>query len=227
MQIDNRRYAELFANDFYRVNEALIDKDPVTIQKEAFANEVAKFKHTRPEDEYIWISNSIDLGWLGEYPGWGKAIKGLGNYATKVPKTINANSKLPVVGNATGYGDIKVNGIITLSKAKYPETATHINDAINKGHPNILTIDRKEVKAELSSRAHNLAIKKGLQPGSEKYYSLVKSYIDPRNIPPMVIEDTIKNGVKTISRGNTFMYIGNDIKVITNQNGDVITVIPK
>ncbi|MFU2088473.1 hypothetical protein [Avibacterium avium] len=84
-----------------------------------------------------------------------------------------------------------------------------------------------EVKAELSSRAHNLAIKKGLQPRSEKYYSLVKSYIVPRNIPPMVIEDNIKNGVKTISRENTFMYIGNDIKVITNQKGDVITVIPK
>ncbi|MFZ7134925.1 NucA/NucB deoxyribonuclease domain-containing protein [Avibacterium avium] len=161
MQIDNRRYAELFANDFYRVNEALIDKDPVTIQKEAFANEVAKFKHTRPEDEYIWISNSIDLGWLGEYPGWGKAIKGLGNYATKVPKTINANSKLPVVGNATGYGDIKVNGIITLSKAKYPETATHINDAINKGHPNILTIDRKGAVKRRREALSNIPIKKG------------------------------------------------------------------
>ncbi len=106
MQTDKRRYADIFKNDFYRVNEALIGKDPVTIQKEAFANEVAKSKHTHPEDEYTWISNGIDLGWLGEYQGWGRAIKGLprsGNFTTQVPKTANANSKLPVVGKTENY----------------------------------------------------------------------------------------------------------------------------
>ncbi|MFZ7237227.1 NucA/NucB deoxyribonuclease domain-containing protein, partial [Avibacterium gallinarum] len=118
----------------------------------------------RPEDEYTWISNGIDLGWLGEYQGWGRAIKGLprsGNFTTQVPKTANANSKLPVVGNVTEYGDIKVNGIITVSKAKYPETATHINDAINKGHPNILTIDRKGAAKRRREALSNIPAKKG------------------------------------------------------------------
>ncbi|WP_404833770.1 hemagglutinin repeat-containing protein [Avibacterium paragallinarum] len=73
----------------------------------------------------------------------------------------NANSKLPVVGNVTEYGDIKVNGIITVSKAKYPETATHINDAINKGHPNILTIDRKGAAKRRREALSNIPAKKG------------------------------------------------------------------
>ncbi|MCW9732234.1 VENN motif pre-toxin domain-containing protein [Avibacterium sp. 20-15] len=106
MQRDKRRYSELFSSDFARVNEALQGKDPVTVQKEAFAIEVSKAKNTRPEDEYTWISNGIDLGWLGEYQGWGRAIKGLpksGNFATKVPKEVNANGKLSVNGDSFGY----------------------------------------------------------------------------------------------------------------------------
>ncbi|MEE6076949.1 hypothetical protein, partial [Avibacterium paragallinarum] len=70
------------------------------------AIEVSKAKNTRPEDEYTWISNGIDLGWLGEYQGWGRAIKGLpksGNFATKVPKEANANGKLSVNGDSFGY----------------------------------------------------------------------------------------------------------------------------
>ncbi|MCU9997595.1 hypothetical protein H0G77_00475 [[Pasteurella] aerogenes] len=60
-----------------RLNAALVGKDPVTIQKEQFAIDVAKVNGTTPEQEYPWISNGIDLGWLGDFEGWGRSIKGL------------------------------------------------------------------------------------------------------------------------------------------------------
>ena len=93
---DKRQYKNVFSNDYARTNEALAGKDSLTIQKEAFAIDVAKSKNTSPEQEYNWISNGIDLGWLGEFQGWGRAIKGL-------PKGSNANEKLPIIGKTKGY----------------------------------------------------------------------------------------------------------------------------
>lgn len=98
---DKRQYKNVFSNDYARTNEALAGKDSLTIQKEAFAIDVAKSKNTSPEQEYNWISNGIDLGWLGEFQGWGRAIKGL-------PKGSNANEKLPIVGETTNYSTTRV-----------------------------------------------------------------------------------------------------------------------
>ena len=92
---DKRQYKNVFSNDYARTNEALAGKDSLTIQKEAFAIDVAKSKNTSLEQEYNWISNGIDLGWLGEFQGWGRAIKGL-------PKGSDANEKLPIIGKTKG-----------------------------------------------------------------------------------------------------------------------------
>jgi len=85
-----------------------------------------------------------------------------------------------------------------------------------------------EVKAELYQRATKIAKEKGLVPQTKEYSTFIDKYVDPRNIPPSVIEDAIKN-TKPISgnRPDTFVHVTDSVKVITNGNGDVITVIPK
>ncbi|VEI46912.1 Uncharacterised protein [Actinobacillus equuli] len=88
----------IFGTDYARAVEALKGKDAVTIQKEIFAAEVAKQKGTTPAEEYKWVSNGIDLGWLGEFEGWGRTIKGL-------PRGVSSNEKLPAVGKTEGYKD--------------------------------------------------------------------------------------------------------------------------
>ncbi|OOF35554.1 hypothetical protein BKK48_09660 [Rodentibacter heidelbergensis] len=98
---EKRQYKNVFAYDYGRTNEALAGKDPLTLQKEAFAVEVAKAKNTLPEQEYNWVSNGIDLGKLGEFQGWGRTIKGL-------PKAVNSNKNLPIIGKTIGYGDVKL-----------------------------------------------------------------------------------------------------------------------
>lgn len=78
-----------------------------------------------------------------------------------------------------------------------------------------------EVLAELELRA----IKKGLQRGTPPF----KDYIDARNIPPSVVEETIKNGVKTVDKKNplNWKYQTMEATVITNQAGDVVSAIPE
>ena len=85
-----------------------------------------------------------------------------------------------------------------------------------------------EVKAELYQRATKIAKEKGLVPQTKEYSTFIDKYVDPRNIPPSVIEDAIKN-TKPIpgNRPDTFVHATDSVKVITNGNGDVITVIPK
>ena len=50
-----------------------------------------------------------------------------------------------------------------------------------------------------------------------------------RGFVPSVVEDAIKNPTKTYlgNTPNTKVYENINIKVIINQNGDVITVIPR
>ncbi|WP_409026085.1 hemagglutinin repeat-containing protein [Gallibacterium anatis] len=143
----------------------------------------------------------------------------LDNFAYRVPEPLDSTKNLPVVGESVGYKhgawNINIKGDIIYGR-KY---SAH---ALERMAPNTL-----EVRAELSSRAHDLAIKQGLIPGTKEYYTLVNKYVDPRNIPPLVVEDAIKNGTKVIGRNNTFIYESNRVKVITNNNGDVITVIPR
>lgn len=88
--------------------------------------------------------------------------------------------------------------------------------------------DTPTVRAELSRRAEKAAQQKGLEVGTKEYYEYCTKYVDPRNIPPSVIEDAISSS-KAIpgNRPDTFIHETLDVKVVINSNGKVITVIPK
>ena len=84
------------------------------------------------------------------------------------------------------------------------------------------------VRAELSRRAEKAAEAKGLKVGTDEYYKFCKKYVDPRNIPPSVIEDatSFTKGVSGNTVG-TIVHETADVKVIINSSVKVITVIPK
>jgi len=88
--------------------------------------------------------------------------------------------------------------------------------------------DIPEVKATLTSRAIKKAEELGYKPQTRKFSDFIKKYVDPRNIPPSVIEDAIMNTKKIPgNRSGTFVHETKDVKVIVNEAGDVITVMPK
>ncbi|CAM2895963.1 hypothetical protein HAHI6034_01735 [Hathewaya histolytica] len=85
-----------------------------------------------------------------------------------------------------------------------------------------------EVKAELYKRAKKIAKEKGLVPQTKEYSKFIYKYVDPRNIPPSVIEDAIKNTKPILgNRPDTFAHTTDSVKVIISGNSDIITVIPK
>ncbi len=88
--------------------------------------------------------------------------------------------------------------------------------------------DTPQVRAELSRRAEKAAEQLGYKPGTQAYYEFCKKYVDPRNIPPSVIEDAISS-TKPVNGNSidTFVHETIDVKVIVNENGKVITVMPK
>ncbi|SFA80025.1 contractile injection system protein, VgrG/Pvc8 family [Clostridium frigidicarnis] len=88
--------------------------------------------------------------------------------------------------------------------------------------------DTPQVRAELEKIAADLAKGKGLEPQTKAYSDFVKKYVDPRNIPPSVIEDAIKNTTSAPGKyADTFIHETGDVTVVVNGAGDVITVIPK
>lgn len=88
--------------------------------------------------------------------------------------------------------------------------------------------DTIQVRAELESRAIQKATDIGLKPGTIEFSKFIDKYVDPRNIPPSVIEDAIKNTTSVPGKyADTFVHETLDVKVIVNGKGDVITVIPK
>ncbi|MEC1666220.1 ribonuclease YeeF family protein [Bacillus mojavensis] len=88
--------------------------------------------------------------------------------------------------------------------------------------------DIPEVKATLTNRAIKKAEELGYKPQTKEFSDFIKKYVDPRDIPPSVIEDAIMNTKKIPgNRSGTFVHETKDVKVIINEAGDVITVIPK
>ena len=53
--------------------------------------------------------------------------------------------------------------------------------------------DTPQVRAELSRRAEKAATQRGLKVETQEYYEYCKKYVDPRNIPPSVIEEAISS----------------------------------
>ena len=67
--------------------------------------------------------------------------------------------------------------------------------------------DTPEVKATLTSRAIKKAEELGYKPQTKEFSDFIKKYVDPRNIPPSVIEDAIMNTKKTPgNRSGTFVH---------------------
>lgn len=110
--------------------------------------------------------------------------------------------------------------------------------------------DTPSVRAELSRRAEKVAEQHGYKVGTKEYNDFCVKYVDPRNIPPSIIEDAISstkavagnrpntfihenmednaNKMGTNSnRPNTFIHETADVKIIINSSGKVVTVIPK
>ncbi|PFE08581.1 hypothetical protein [Bacillus cereus] len=86
--------------------------------------------------------------------------------------------------------------------------------------------DTLEIRAELNSRAREMAAKKGYKPGSKEYNELF-SKIDPRGMTPNVVEDIIKTGSRSPGdKPGIWKYSRADGYVILNDNGDVITAVP-
>jgi hypothetical protein len=88
--------------------------------------------------------------------------------------------------------------------------------------------DTMEIRAELHTRAIERAKAQKLVPGTKEYSDFINKQIDPRGIPPSVVEDAIKN-TKAIpgKYDGTFIHGNENVKAIVNSKGDVITVIPK
>ncbi|YCI98962.1 hemagglutinin repeat-containing protein [Mannheimia haemolytica] len=65
----------------------------------------------------------------------------LSSASVSLSKQGTSSAKTPVVTKQQIREIVK--GTISISRAKYPETVSHIEDSINQGKPSILTIDRK------------------------------------------------------------------------------------
>lgn len=81
--------------------------------------------------------------------------------------------------------------------------------------------DTIQVRAVLESRA----IKAGKLPGSKEFLD----YVQPRGIPPSVVEDAIKNGNRLVGKNmGTLEFVGPDVTVVVGEkSGTIITIIPK
>ena len=84
-----------------------------------------------------------------------------------------------------------------------------------------------EVLAKLQVRAEAQAIKKGYVRGSDKFIEEVKDYIQPRNIPPSVVEDAIQNTKPQLQPNGNYEFNNGRVRVILNDEGSVITVMPQ
>ncbi|MCC9021928.1 ribonuclease YeeF family protein [Bacillus nakamurai] len=139
------------------------------------------------------------------------AEKGVTGEAKKILKKTDGISKF----GENGWDLGKNGGVV--NNRRYSQ------HALERMAPN-----RPEVRAELFSRATKKAKEIGLRPQTIEYKNFINKYIDPRNIPPSVIEDAIKNN-KAIpgNKPGTFVHSTKDVQVVLNASGDVITVIPK
>lgn len=83
-------------------------------------------------------------------------------------------------------------------------------------------------KTMLTSKAIKKADELGYKPQTKEFSDFIQKYVDLRNIPPSILEDAIMNTKKIPgNRKGTFVHDAQDVKVVINKAGDVITVILK
>ncbi|MEF7658540.1 pre-toxin TG domain-containing protein [Bacillus thuringiensis] len=159
-----------------------------------------------PED-YAWGTLAVVSG--GTTRVVGKVVGKIGDLEKKGKAIENATKGTSAIGWSMPRGGGVING------RKYTE------HALERMAPDTL-----EIRAELNSRAREMAAKKGYKPGSKEYNELF-SKIDPRGMTPNVVEDIIKTGSRSPGdKPGTWKYSRADGYVILNDNGDVITAVP-
>lgn len=86
--------------------------------------------------------------------------------------------------------------------------------------------DTPSVRAELIRRGAERAKSKGYVVGSDEYIDDIIDYVQPRDIPPSVVENAISSTKPFIgNKPGTLTYITDDVKVVTDFSGKVITVM--
>ena len=62
----------------------------------------------------------------------------------------------------------------------------------------------------------------------ESFHKKLSRQGEKRRVPPSAVENVIKNGTKNPGNtAGTTVHVSSDVKVVTNSNGKVITVIPQ
>ena len=62
----------------------------------------------------------------------------------------------------------------------------------------------------------------------ESFHKKLSRQGEKRKVPPSAVENAIKNGTKNSGNtAGTTVRVSSDVKVVTNSNGKVITVIPQ
>ena len=86
--------------------------------------------------------------------------------------------------------------------------------------------DIPEVRDFLVQKYHKIATEEcGYKPGTKDYIGFMKDKVNPRGIPPMVVENAIRHGKRQPGKNpGTWDYITSDVKVVVNERGDVVTV---
>lgn len=86
--------------------------------------------------------------------------------------------------------------------------------------------DTIQVRAELTKRARERAERNGYTFGSKEYMEELKK-VDPRGVTPSVVEETIKHATKKPgNKPGLWQYDGKDVRVVLNDKGDVVSVVP-
>ncbi|PFJ14640.1 S-layer protein [Bacillus cereus] len=159
-------------------------------------------------DDYVWGTVSTVLGGTPKVIG-----RVFGKYGELEQKAKDLG-KVSKVTEEIGWSMPRGGGVI--DGRKYTE------HALERMAP-----DTVQVRAELIKRARERAERKGYKFGSDDYVKEL-STIDPRGITPTVVEDTIKHGTKNPgNKPGLWEYIGKDARVILNDNGDVVSVVPR
>lgn len=177
----------------------------------------------------IWKINGTEY-FSGKQYGWWMSVLAHGQDAKGKLDESGVWDSLWSLGMIYGaIKSFKQNASVDEISWSLNENGANINGRIYSRHAlERIAPNTPEVRAQLHTRAQSIAKRKGLIPGTLKYSDFIKKYTQPRNIPPMVIENAISKGVKTPGNQiNTWKYETNDVVVITNGLGDVMTVIPK
>ncbi|MCX5921773.1 MAG: hypothetical protein NTX86_00375, partial [Candidatus Dependentiae bacterium] len=149
-----------------------------------------------------------------------------GVHATQAPFMAGCQSAIKTVAKGTkasrliGRAEEKITAEIRQSLRFLPEKGEIINGRFYTKHAlERMAPNTPEIIAQLQKRAIN----EGFMPGTKEFIE----YVQPRNIPPSVIEDAIKTINPIIGTGKhigTLEYIKESVKIVTNLKGDVVTI---